>query len=137
MKYEVRPEDVVVIDRRGNRVPPPPEPGLHGWLAARRFPAVALLAFAEFLAVAFGRVSVPALVLVGGGALAGYLWVGRRVRQPFVRLVLWIIAMAQGLLALLSVIIPVGIVIAAIVGLIVLIIAVMVALGDRHARRPR
>ena len=134
MTYEVRPEDVVVLDRHGNRVPPSRPPGLHGWLAERRLPAIALLAFAEFLAVAVGKVSLLTLVLVGGGALVAYIGGGHRVRNPFARLVLSIVAMAQGMLVLLSVIIPVGVAIATIVAVLVLFIVVMAWLGNRHRR---
>ena len=63
MSYQVGPEDVVVVDRDGKRVPPPGPRGFHAKLRQRRVLLAASLAAVEFLAVAFWGADLLVLVL--------------------------------------------------------------------------
>ena len=72
MSYQVGPEDVVVVDRDGQRVPPPGPRGFHAKLRQRRVMIAAGLATIEFLAVAFWHADAFTLVLFGILAIAAY-----------------------------------------------------------------
>ena len=81
MSYQVGPEDVVVVDRDGRRVPPPGPRGFHGALRQRRVLLAGGLALIEFLGVAIWGASVFVLVLFGLLAIAAYFFLGRQLPQ--------------------------------------------------------
>ena len=79
MSYKVGPEDVVVVDRDGKRLPPPGPRGLHARLRQRRVVLAAGLAAIEFLAVAFWHADLFALVLFALLAVTAYWFAGRQL----------------------------------------------------------
>ena len=81
MSYKVGPEDVVVIDRDGRRVPPSAPRGFHAKLRQRRVMLAVGLAVVEFLAVAFWKADAFTLVLFGILAIAAYIFAGASCRR--------------------------------------------------------
>jgi hypothetical protein len=134
VSYQVGPEDVVVVDREGRRVPPPGPGGFHGKLRQRRVMLAGGLAVLEFLAVAYWGASVFALVLFGLLAVAAYMFLGRQLPQGALREGAWIVAFAQGLLALIVVAIPVTLFFVLLLAVIVLLVLLMRLLGERSRR---
>lgn len=131
MNYQVGPEDVVVVDRDGNRVPPPGPRGFHAKLRQRRVLLAASLAAIEFLAVAFWGADLLALVLFALLAVTAYWFMGRKLPPGPVREGAWIVAFAQGLLALVAVAIPVTLFFTLLIAVVVLLVLLMRLLGDR------
>ena len=131
MSYKVGPEDVVVVDRDGRRVPPPGPRGLHAKLRQRRVVLAGVLAAIEFLGVAWWGASVFTLVLFGLLAVAAYLFAGRQLPQGALREGAWIVAFAQGLLALIVVAIPVTLFFVLVFAVVVLLVLLMRLLGER------
>jgi hypothetical protein len=131
VNYKVGPEDVVVVDRDGRRVPPPGPRGLHGKLRRRRVLLAAGLAAIEFLGVAFWHADLLALVLFALLAVAAYWFAGRQLPQGSIREGAWIVAFAQGLLALVAVAIPVTLFFVFLIAVVVLLVLLMRLLGDR------
>jgi hypothetical protein len=131
VNYQVGPEDVVVVDRDGNRVPPPAPRGLHAKLRQRRVLLAASLAAVEFLAVAFWGADLLALVLFALLAVTAYWFMGRKLPPGPVREGAWIVAFAQGLLALIAVAIPVTLFFTFLIAVVVLLVLLMRLLGDR------
>jgi hypothetical protein len=131
VSYKVGPEDVVVVDRDGRRVPPPGPRGLHAKLRQRRVMLAAVLAAIEFLGVAWWGASVFTLVLFGLLAVAAYLFAGRQLPQGALREGAWIVAFAQGLLALIVVAIPVTLFFVLVFAVVVLLVLLMRLLGER------
>jgi hypothetical protein len=131
VSYKVGPEDVVVVDRDGRRVPPPPPRGLHARLRQRRVLLAAGLAAVEFLAVAVWGASLFVLVLFALLAVTAYWFAGRRLPPGPVREAAWILAFAQGLLALAAILIPVTVFFVFVAAVVVLLVLLMRLLGDR------
>ena len=131
MSYQVGPEDVVVVDRDGRRVPPPGPRGLHAKLRQRRVLLAGALAAIEFLGVAFWHADLLALVLFALLAVTAYWFVGRQLPQGSIREGAWIVAFAQGLLALVAVAIPVTLFFVFLIAVVVLLVLLMRLLGDR------
>ncbi len=131
MSYQVGPEDVVVVDRDGRRMPPPGPGGLHGRIRSRRVMAAAVLALLEFLAVAYWEVGAFTLVLFGLLAVAVYMIAGRQLPQGALRETAWIIAFAQGLLALAAIAIPVTLFFVFLIAVVLLLVLLMRLLGER------
>jgi hypothetical protein len=131
VNYQVGPEDVVVVDRDGKRVPPQPRRGLHARLRQRRVLLSVSLAAVEFLAVAFWGADLLALVLFALLAVAAYWFAGRQLPPGPVREGAWIVAFAQGLLALVAVAIPVTVFFVFLIAVVVLLVLLMRLLGDR------
>ena len=131
MSYQVGPEDVVVVDRDGRRVPPPAPRGFHGALRQRRVLLAAGLALIEFLGVAIWGASVFVLVLFGLLAVAAYFFLGRQLPQGPLREGAWIVAFAQGLLALVVVAIPVTLFFVLLLAVVVILVLLMRLLGER------
>ncbi|MDX6629056.1 MAG: hypothetical protein QOH00_1302 [Gaiellales bacterium] len=131
MNYKVGPEDVVVVDRDGGRVPPPRPRGLHARLRQRRVLLAGILAAIEFLGVAFWGADLLALVLFALLAVAAYWFAGRQLPPGSVREAAWIVAFAQGLLALVAVAIPVTVFFVFLIAVVVLLVLLMRLLGDR------
>ena len=131
MSYQVGPEDVVVVDRDGRRVPPPAPRGFHGVLRQRRVLLAAGLALIEFLGVAIWGASVFVLVLFGLLAVAAYFFLGRQLPQGPLREGAWIVAFAQGLLALVVVAIPVTLFFVLLLAVVVILVLLMRLLGER------
>ena len=131
MSYKVGPEDVVVVDRDGRRVPPPAPRGLHGRLRQRRVMLAAGLAAFEFLAVAWWHADAFTLVLFGLLAVTAYFFAGRQLPPGPVREGAWIVAFAQGLLALVVVAIPVTLFFVFLIAVILLLVLLMRLLGER------
>jgi hypothetical protein len=131
VNYKVGPEDVVVVDRDGRRVPPPGPRGLHGLLRQRRVMLAAGLAAIEFLGVAFWHADLLALVLFALLAVAAYWFAGRQLPQGSIREGAWIVAFAQGLLALVAVAIPVTVFFVFLIAVVVLLVLLMRLLGER------
>ena len=131
MSYQVGPEDVVVVDRDGRRVPPPGPRGLHAKLRLRRVLLAGILAAIEFLGVAFWLADLLALVLFALLAVTAYWFVGRQLPQGSLREGAWIVAFAQGLLALVAVAIPVTVFFVFLIAVVVLLVLLMRLLGDR------
>jgi hypothetical protein len=128
--YEVRPEDVVVLDNRSGQ-PDPHGRGAAGWLRRYRLRIAIGLGIFESLAFAFGRIGALPLLLIGIAAVAFHLWWGRHLRSRMLRQVSWIICFAQGIVALIPAIIgfaAIGLIIA---GTVALLVLMMVLLGDR------
>ena len=131
MNYKVRPEDVVVVDREGRRVPPPGPRGFHAQLRQRRVMLAGALATIEFLAVAWWHASAWTLVLFALLAVATYFFAGRQLPPGAVREGAWIVAFAQGLLALIVVAIPVTLFFVFLIAVILLLVLLMKLLGER------
>ena len=131
MSYKVGPEDVVVVDRDGRRVPPPGPRGLHAKLRQRRVMLAGALAAIEFLGVAFWHADLLALVLFALLAVTAYWFVGRQLPPGSIREAAWIVAFAQGLLALVAVAIPVTVFFVLLIAVVVLLVLLMRLLGDR------
>ena len=131
MSYKVGPEDVVVVDRDGRRVPPAGPRGLHGQLRQRRVMLAAGLAALEVLAVLNWGASTFTLVLFALLAVAAYYFVGRQLPQGAIREGAWIVAFAQGLLALVVVAIPVTVFFVLLLAVVVLLVLLMRLLGER------
>ena len=132
MSYQVGPEDVVVVDRDGRRMPPPTGPGgLHGRIRSRRVLAAAVLALLEFLAVAYWEVGAFTLVLFGLLAVAAYMIAGRQLPQGVLRETAWILAFAQGLLALAAIAIPITLFFVFLIAVVLLLVLLMRLLGER------
>ena len=131
MSYQVGPEDVVVVDRDGQRVPPPGPRGFHAKLRQRRVLLAASLAAVEFLAVAFWGADLLVLVLFALLAVTAYWFMGRKLPPGPVREGAWIVAFAQGLLALVAVAIPVTLFFTLLLAVVVLLVLLMRLLGDR------
>jgi hypothetical protein len=131
VSYQVGPEDVVVVDRDGRRVPPQAPRGFHAKLRSRRVLIAACLAALEFLAVAKWGASLFALVLFALLAVAAYVFAGRNLPPGPVREGAWIVAFAQGLLALVAVLIPVTIFFVLVFAVVVLLVLLMKLLGER------
>ena len=131
MSYKVGPEDVVVVDREGRRVPPPAPRGLHGKLRQRRVMLAAGLALLEFLAVVAWHASAWTLVLFGLLAIAAYFFAGRQLPPGPIREAAWIVAFAQGLLGLIVVLIPVTLFFVFLIAVVLLLVLLMRLLGER------
>jgi hypothetical protein len=131
VNYKVRPEDVVVVDRDGERVPPPAPRGLYARLRRRRVMLAAGLAAIEFVAVAFWHADLFALVLFALLAVAAYWFAGRQLPPGPLREGAWIVAFAQGLLALVAVAIPVTVFFVFLIAVVVLLVLLMRLLADR------
>ena len=131
MNYKVGPEDVVVVDREGRRVPPAGPRGFHGLLRQRRVLLAAGLAALEILAVLTWGASTFTLVLFALLAVAAYFFVGRQLPQGAIREGAWIVAFAQGLLALVVVAIPVTVFFVLLLAVVVLLVLLMRLLGER------
>ena len=131
MSYKVGPEDIVVVDRDGRRVPPPAPRGFHGALRQRRVLLAGGLAAVEFLAVAWWGADAITLVLFGLLAVAVYFFAGRQLPRGALREGAWIVAFAQGLLALVVVAIPVTLFFVLLIAVVALLVLLMRLLGDR------
>jgi hypothetical protein len=131
VSYKIGPEDVVVVDRDGRRVPPPAPRGFHARLRSRRVLLAGILAALEFLAVANWGASLFVLVLFALLAVAAYVFAGRNLPPGPVREAAWIVAFAQGLLALVAVLIPVTIFFVLVFAVVVLLVLLMRLLGER------
>jgi hypothetical protein len=131
VNYKVGPEDVVVVDRDGRRVPPPGPRGFHAKLRQRRVMLAAGLAAIEFLGVAVWHADLLALVLFALLAVAAYWFAGRKLPPGSIREGAWIVAFAQGLLALVAVAIPVTLFFVFLIAVVVLLVLLMRLLSDR------
>jgi hypothetical protein len=131
VSYKVGPEDVVVVDRDGRRVPPQGPRGLHAKLRQRRVLLAGILAAIEFLGVALWHADLLALVLFALLAVAAYWFAGRQLSPGAIREAAWIVAFAQGLLALVAVAIPVTVFFVFLIAVVVLLVLLMRLLGDR------
>jgi hypothetical protein len=131
VNYKVGPEDIVVIDREGRRVPQAGPRGLHGLLRQRRVLLAAGLAALEILAVLTWGASTFTLVLFALLAVAAYFFVGRQLPQGAIREGAWIVAFAQGLLALVVVAIPVTVFFMLLLVAVVILVLLMRLLGER------
>ena len=89
------------------------------------------LAALEFLAVRAWGASTFTLVLFGLLAVAAYFFVGRQLPQGAMREGAWIVAFAQGLLALVVVAIPVTLFFVFLIAVVVLLVLLMRLLGER------
>lgn len=130
MSYKVGPEDVVVVDRDGRRIPPVRR-GIHARLRQRRVMLAAGLAAVEFLAVAVWGADVFTIVLFGLLAVAAYWFAGRQLPQGPIREGAWIVAFAQGLLALAAVLIPVTVIFVFLIAVVLILVLLMRLLGER------
>ncbi len=134
MSYKVGPEDIVVVDREGRRVPPPGPRGFHARLRQRRVMIAAALAAIEFLAVVWWDASAFTLVLFALLAIAVYIFAGRQLPQGPVREAAWIVAFAQGLLALVFVAIPITLFFVFLIAVVMLLVLLMRLLAERSSR---
>ena len=105
--------------------------GFHAKLRQRRAPPAASLAAVEFLAVAFWGADLLVLVLFALLAVTAYWFMGRKLPPGPVREGAWIVAFAQGLLALVAVAIPVTLFFTFLIAVVVLLVLLMRLLGDR------
>jgi hypothetical protein len=129
-RYEVRPEDVIVV-RPGGGGAPVPQPGLGGWLRRHRVRLALLVAAAELLVLVFADVDEKLVVLVGILVVVAYLAVGSSLRPPALRQTAWILAFAQALVGLFPLIIGFSLFVLGAVALLGLLVLAMVMLGDR------
>jgi hypothetical protein len=129
-EYKVNPKDVFVI-RRGGRSgpPPPPEPGLAGWLRRNRFRlSLAVIVIEGVLAWNY-HVSGFLLAALAVVFIALYVAYRQRLTSPVVRTVAGILAFSQAIL----VVVPLFVTLTAILvaGAVVVVILLMLGLGDR------
>ena len=132
-EYEVSPKDVFVIRRGGGggRAPRPPEPGVAGWLRRYRFRLALAVIVVEGVLAAVYDISVYLLIALAIGFVALYIVNRRRLRSPVVRNAAFILALSQSVVAIVPLFITVTVFAIVIVGLVVLVIFVMLALGER------
>jgi len=132
-RYEVRPEDVVIVGRgkggAGKAAPPPT--GIGGWLRRNRVRLALVVAASELLGLVFADVDEKLVILAGILVVVAYLMIGSRLRPPALRQVAWIFAFAQALVGLFPLIIGFSVFVLAAVALLGLLVLAMVMLGDR------
>jgi hypothetical protein len=133
VSYQVRPQDVMVVDPLTGRPVPPPEPRLAAWIRQRRLKLAAALALVEIVLLLVGDVAGRHLLIVGLVAVLGYFLLRDRL-PPTLRQVAWVLAFAQGLVALLPAFIGFSLFVLGIVALLGLLVLMMVLLGDREKR---
>lgn len=97
-------------------------PGETGWLATHRWKIALSIAIAETILAAFEGVSRWVLIVLGVLVLAAYARFAPRLRTEFARELAWIAAVSQALAILVAVV-------AFFVGLFVLVLAGLLALG--------
>jgi hypothetical protein len=131
MSYQVRPEDVVVVDARGGGRPPEELPRLAAWIRRYRFRLALALALVEIIVFALGSVNRFALLAIAILIIVGYLWFGRSLPSATLRQVAWVIAFAQGLVALFPLALGLSLFVIGIVAVVGLLIMMMLLLGER------
>ena len=129
-RYEVRPEDIIVLGP-GGAAPPPSQAGLGAWLRRHRVRLAQIVAVAELLVLVFADVDEKLVVLAGIVVVVAYLAVGSSLRPPALRQAAWILAFAQALVGLFPLIIGFSLFVLAAVALLALLVLTMVMLGDR------
>ena len=130
MSYQVRPDDVVVLDQTGNAIPPE-DRGLAGTLRRFRLRAAVILGIVLGLLALFGGLSKWVLVLVAIGLVVFHFNIGRSLRYGTLRQTSWIVTFGVTLGALLPAIIGFVAFSVILIGMIALLIALMLLLGDR------
>jgi hypothetical protein len=132
-EYKVSPKDVFVVRRigGGGRPPRPPEPGVAGWLRRFRFRLALALIVVEGVLAAYYDVSVYLLIAIAIACVALYVVNRRRLRSPVIRNAAFILALSQGIVAIVPLFVTVTVFAIIIVGLVVLVIFLMLALGER------
>jgi hypothetical protein len=130
VSYQVRPDDVVVLDQSGNAIPPD-ERGFAATLRRIRLRAAIGIGIVLGLLALFGGLSKWILVLVAIGLVVFHFNVGRQLRYATLRQVSWIGTFGVTLGALLPAIIGFVAFSVILIGMIALLIALMLLMGDR------
>jgi hypothetical protein len=97
VSYEVRPQDVIVVDGPGRGTLPPPVSGPAGWLRRNRLRIGLSLAAFETLLLLVRVVHVLPFVLIAVAVIALYVRFGRRARSALVRELALIVTIGQAL----------------------------------------
>jgi hypothetical protein len=131
MSYQVRPEDVVVVDARAGGRPPEELPRVAAWIRRYRFRLALALALFEVIVFALGSVNRFALLAVAILIILGYISFGRSLPSATLRQVAWVVAFAQGLVALFPLALGLSLFVIGIVAVVALLIMMMLLLGER------
>jgi hypothetical protein len=132
MSYQIRPEDVVILDEHGRPRRQPPG-GVSGWIRRHRVLLAGILGIALAFGVAGGGLTsrFGLLVLAIAGAFV-YLRVRDRLRPALLREVAWVLVFGLGVGVLLPSVIAITTFALAVVAVLALLILLMLLLGDRH-----
>lgn len=102
------------------------------WLRARRLRIALGIAVVEGLLVVLGAIEWWLAILVGAGAIAFYLLVGRDVRSYTIRQASWIAAASQALVVLVPVLVVVVSWLAIVALAALALVALILLLADRR-----
>jgi hypothetical protein len=102
------------------------------WLHHRRTQIAFVIALVEAILLLFGAVNRVGAILVAVVVIIGYLWLGRRLRSPFARDLVWIAAVSQALVALVPLLFAVAAVVAVVAIAVLAIVALIVLFSGRR-----
>jgi hypothetical protein len=119
--------DPLVIEAR----PPTLRGRASRWLRGRRILLAGLLALAEVVAFLVWRPNALLLVALAVALLVVSLWVATRVSPGLVRDVLWIVAIAQGIVVLIPLVVGLSVLAGLLVALVLIIGLILVAVRWR------
>jgi hypothetical protein len=119
--------DPLVIEAR----PPTLRGRASRWLRGRRILLAGLLALAEVVAFLVWRPNALLLVALAVALLVVSLWVATRVSPGLVRDVLWIVAIAQGIVVLIPLAVGLSVLAGLLVALVLIIGLILVAVRWR------
>jgi hypothetical protein len=102
------------------------------WLRRHRTKIAVWIAVVEGILLVFGPVNRWGALLVAVLVIAGYFWLGRRLRSPFAHDVAWIAAVSQAFVALIPVLVLLVGTLALIAVGILALGALIVLFGDRR-----
>jgi hypothetical protein len=130
MGYQVRPDDVYVLDSDGRAIEPPPGK-IGGWLRRYRLRlAVGLGAVEAVLLYVWGNKLFGSLLALILAITAVYLYMrfARSLRSQVVRQLAWIVAFGQGIAALVPIVaglVVFGLVVFGVIALLVLLMLLL------------
>jgi hypothetical protein len=125
-RIEVDPSDVRVVGPGGAQAPRRREARF-----GLRLKIAGVIAFAEFVLIAFGGVNRLLLTAVAVALVAFHVFVGRNL-PTLLRHVSWTLALSQAFVALLIAAIGISLFVVGILLVLALIIGVMMLLGERR-----
>jgi hypothetical protein len=132
VSYQVRPEDVVILDQHGNPRPPQPT-GAAAWIRRHRLLlALALGIVVALTVIATGAVSQWALLAVELVLAFLYLRYRAALRPRLVREVAWVLVFGLGVAVMIPALVTITKFTLIVIGVVLLLILMMMLLGDRH-----
>ena len=133
-EYQVKPKDVFVIRGRRGAPPPPPQPGIAGWLKRNRFKLALALIVAELIVAWQFNLSAWPLLLIAVIVLGLFLMYRTRLTNPAARNAAWILVLSQAAVAIVPLFVAVTLFAIVIVAAVLVVIMVMLFLGERSRR---